>query len=61
MYFDPSSRFECNQPIAERISRKDVRNDCQSYAIRVTMEKETSTGAARVNDARKAFENLFKK
>jgi hypothetical protein len=25
------------------------------------VEKETSTSAARVDDARKAFENLFKK
>jgi predicted RNA-binding Zn-ribbon protein involved in translation (DUF1610 family) len=60
-YFDPASRFECTQPIAERIPRKDVKNDCKFYAIRVMVEKETSTGVARVNDARKAFENLFKK
>lgn len=60
-FFDPSSRFECTQPISERMPRKDVRNDCTSYAIRVTMEKETSISAGRVDDARKAFENLFKK
>ncbi|HZQ25825.1 MAG TPA: hypothetical protein VFA89_23745 [Terriglobales bacterium] len=60
-HFDPSSRFECNQPILERIPRKDVRNNCPAYSIRITMEKETSAGAARVNDARTAFENLFKK
>ncbi|MBZ5722256.1 MAG: hypothetical protein LAO03_17940 [Acidobacteriia bacterium] len=61
-YFDPSSRFECMQPIAERIPRKDTRNECASYSIRVTREKETSTPASvRPNDARQAFENLFKK
>jgi hypothetical protein len=60
-YFDPSSRFECSQPIPERIARKDARNDCSFYSMRVTREKETSTGAGRVDDARKAFENLFKK
>jgi len=60
-HFDPSSRFECTQPIPERIPRKDIRNDCKFYSIRVTMEKETSTKAAQVNDARQAFENLFKK
>lgn len=60
-FFDPSSRFECTQPIPERIARKDARNECGFYSIRVTMEKETSTPAARVDDARKAFENLFKK
>jgi hypothetical protein len=62
MYFDPSSRFECMQPITVRVARKDVRNDCTFYSIRVTREKETSTPAsARPNDARQAFENLFKK
>ena len=61
-YFDPSSRFECTQPIPERIPRKDVRNECTFYSMRVMVEKETSTPvAARPNDARQAFENLFKK
>jgi hypothetical protein len=61
-YFDPSSRFECMQPIPERIARKDQRNECTFYSMRVTMEKETSTPTAgRGDDARKAFENLFKK
>ena len=61
-YFDPSSRFECTQPIPERIPRKDARNECTFYSMRVTMEKETSTPAQlRPSDARQAFENLFKK
>lgn len=61
-YFDTSSRFECTQPIPERIPRKDVRNDCTFYSISVRVEKETSTpSAARPTDARQAFENLFKK
>jgi hypothetical protein len=61
-YFDTSSRFECTQPIPERIPRKDQRNDCTFYSIRVMVEKETSTPKAlRPNDARQAFENLFKK
>jgi len=61
-YFDPSSRFECMQPIPERIPRKDARNECTFYSIRVTREKETSTpAAAKPSDARQAFENLFKK
>jgi len=62
MYFDPSSRFECMQPIPERIPRKDVKNTCTFYSIRVTREKETTTPAtAKPADARQAFENLFKK
>jgi len=61
-YFDPGSRFECMQPIKERIAKKDARNDCTFYEIRVTREKETSTPASqRPSDARTAFENLFKK
>jgi predicted RNA-binding Zn-ribbon protein involved in translation (DUF1610 family) len=62
MYFDPGSRFECMQPVKERVAKKDARNDCTLYEIRVTREKETSTPAAlKPNDARAAFENLFKK
>ena len=62
MYFDPGSRFECTQPILAKIPKKDTRNDCSFYEIRVTREKETSTpaGTAPVS-ARQAFENLFKK
>jgi hypothetical protein len=61
-YFDPSLRFECMQPVTERIPRKDERNDCSFYSLRVMVEKETTTPApARPDDARRAFENLFKK
>lgn len=61
-HFDTSSRFECMQPIPERIPRKDERNQCSFYSIRVRVEKETSTPAAvKPQDARQAFENLFKK
>lgn len=60
-HFDPSSRFECTQPIPARIPRKDARNDCTFYSLRVMVEKETSSSPLRSDDARKAFENLFKK
>jgi predicted RNA-binding Zn-ribbon protein involved in translation (DUF1610 family) len=62
MYFDPGKRFECMQPVPERIPKKDARNNCTFYEIRVGREKETSTPASlRPTDARQAFENLFKK
>ena len=62
MYFDPGSRFECMQPVKERVAKKDARNECPSFEMKVTREKETSTPASlRPNDARAAFENLFKK
>lgn len=61
--FDPSSRFECMQLIPERVPRKDAHNNCSFYSIRVMLEKETSSssGPAKPNDARQAFENLFRK
>lgn len=59
VYFDPSARFECTQPITARIPRKDFKNDCSAYAPRMTVERETSS--PKPNDARSAFENLFKK
>lgn len=59
--FDPSSRFECMQAISERIAKKDSRNGCKFFSISVRVEKQTSTGSAsRPDDARRAFDNLFK-
>jgi hypothetical protein len=61
-YFDPASRFECTQPIKERVARKDQLNSCTFYSISVRVEKQTSTPvSARPADAKQAFENLFKK
>lgn len=74
-YFDTGAQFECTQPIPERVAKKDVRNDCAFYAFRMTVEKDTAPTAASVapsaasgsftsvrhNDARKAFDDLFKK
>ncbi len=73
VHFDTAAQFECTQPIPERIAKKDARNTCTFFEIRVTVEKDTSPVAyasstpttsipsERPNDARKAFENLFKK
>lgn len=58
-HFDTASRYECTEPIPARIARKDARNECPLYAMRTTVERETST--SRPVDARQAFENLFKK
>ena len=61
-FFDPSSRFECTQPIPERITKKDTRNECKFYSISVRVEKQTSTGPASKpgDSARRAFDDLFK-
>lgn len=75
VHFDTGARFECTQPIPERIPKKDARNNCTFYAFRMTVEKDTApTGGMarppataggstsyRPKDARKAFEDLFKK
>jgi hypothetical protein len=60
-YFEPSAHFECSRPIEERVAKKDARNDCTFYSPRVTVERETSQASSRLDDPRKAFENLFKK
>jgi len=61
VHFDVNARFECTQPIPERIASKDTRNECEFYSLRVSVERDTAPGSARPDDARRAFENLFKK
>ena len=74
VHFDTGAQFECTQPIPERISPKDAKNSCTFFEFRVTVEKDTSPvnyapatpAAAQApsgspTNARKAFEDLFKK
>ena len=56
--FDPGSLFECMKPVPARITPKNTRNTCSHYEARMTVERETTT--PRTNDARKAFDDLFK-
>ena len=56
--FDPGSRFECMETIPARVSPKSERNSCPVFRPRTTVERETT--APRQNDARKAFDDLFK-
>jgi len=60
--FDAGKRFECAQTISVRVSPKDVRNTCELFAPRVTIERETRSQAQpqAPNSARKAFDDLFK-
>jgi hypothetical protein len=72
--FDTARQFECTQPVQVRYTPKDAKNDCTFFQYRMTVEKDTAPIAAAVgapqasmlspgrpNDARKAFEDLFKK
>jgi hypothetical protein len=57
--FDPGSRFECADPaVTARVSPKNDRNSCASFGPRVTVDRETT--APRPDNARKAFDDLFK-
>src|ERR1051326_2819493 len=40
-HFDTSAQFECTQPIRERIGKKDVRNTCEFFMARTSIERET--------------------
>ncbi len=60
-HFDPGQRWECTQPILERIADKRARTECGFFSLRVTIERETSSAPGRPEDARRAFDNLFKK
>ena len=58
-FFDPGARFECRKPITARIANKGAGNECELFAARTVVERETSSG--KPTDARQAFANLFKK
>lgn len=42
-------------------SKKDLNNDCSKFTLSERVERETSSGGNPVEDARRAFDNLFKK
>ena len=58
--FDPGARFQCRKPVTERIAKKDVRNECQLFEPRKTVERETTTASNNTKDPRSAFDKLFK-
>src|SRR5579872_4441209 len=73
-YFEPSTRFQCVKPIPVRIVVKDQANDCPLFKPRVTVARDSAapppaaagpianTAAPRnADDARAAFDSLFKK
>ena len=73
-HFDTSTRFQCLKPIPVRIAVKDQANECELFSPRVTVARDAAvSGSGVVNrtvsapaprtpqDARTAFDNLFKK
>lgn len=72
-FFEPSTRFQCLKPIKVRIPVKDQANDCELFSPRVTVAREgtapppAAPAPGNLNqirtpqEARAAFDNLFKK
>jgi len=60
-HFDTLRRFECAQPIPERLADKNARNDCGWFSLRVTVERDASPDSTRPGDIRRGIDNLFKK
>ncbi|MGH9613115.1 MAG: hypothetical protein ACRD4P_08570, partial [Bryobacteraceae bacterium] len=70
---DSSTRFQCLKPIPVRIPVKDAANECELFKSRVTVARDAAAQgqtpsssrqmpAPRTpNDARAAFDSLFKK
>ena len=75
VHFDSSARFQCMKPISERIPVKDQPNSCELFSPRVTVARDALPSAPvakngdhsvvpaprNANDARAAFDSLFKK
>jgi len=59
-FFNTSTRWECTKPIPARVAPKDVRNDCVFFSPAVFVER-TFESSSKPEDARKAFDALFKK
>ncbi len=60
-HFDTSARWECTQPIPERIAAKKLSNACSFYAPARSFDLTGSRAEATPDDARAAFDRLFKK
>jgi len=60
-HFDTSRRFECTQPVVERVADKNARNECDAFSLRVTVERDASPDSTRPSDIRRGFDNLFKR
>ncbi|MBI1748541.1 MAG: hypothetical protein HYR55_18430 [Acidobacteria bacterium] len=61
LHFDPSRHLECTQAIPARIVKKDLRNACALFTVRKSVEKEASESLSKIEDARAAFDRLFRK
>ena len=59
--FDTSKRFECARPIVARIADKKKRNSCEFFSPAQSFDLTGSKAIGTPDDARAAFDRLFKK
>ncbi len=59
-FFDSGSRFECRKPIPARIESKAKANSCEHFKPK-TVRDLSARSPASPDDARSAFDALFKK
>lgn len=64
-FFDTGARFECRKPLEARVEAKGKANTCEYFQPKAVRELRVTTrpeaGVASPNDARAAFDALFKK
>jgi hypothetical protein len=62
-HFDTTTLWECRETIPVRIASKSTRNECALFAAKIVRDLAPGKGGRVVtpDDARSAFENLFKK
>ncbi len=60
-HFDTSARYECTQPIPVRIANKNARNECTFYAPAKSFDLAGTRAIGTPDEARAAFDRLFKK
>ena len=75
VHFDSSTRFQCVKPVPVRIAVKDQANNCELFRPRVTVARDAAPSLSQIrtngapvmpaprnpDDARAAFDSLFKK
>lgn len=59
-FFDTAAQFECRKPIAARVEGKGKANDCGFFKPK-RIRDLNSRGPSSPDDARSAFDALFKK
>ena len=60
-YFDTGSRFECQKPLDARVEGKTKANKCSLFKPKAVRDLKSAQPEKKPDDARSAFDALFKK